>query len=597
MAKKQILIIGGSAAGMRAASRARRRDQEAQITALDRDSIVSYAACGIPFYLSGEAELKELMSTPIGLERNALFFKKIKNIDVQTRTLATKIDRENKLVEATQLDTQKNLVYPYDLLVLAPGAIPIIPPIQGIQAQGVYQCRTLDDSVSIMAGMTSSKKRKAVVIGGGMINLEFLEPLMANGFEVSLVEMKNHLLPSILDSDMSELIVERYLVQQGIRLYLEENVTLIKNHDGHVEMVVTDKRELPADLVILAAGIRPNVQLARDAGLTIGALGGIEVNEFMQTSDPNIFAGGDCVETHDILTGQKVLCPMGSVANKQGRVIGDNLTGGRTPFLGVLRTAVLKVFDFNIGRTGLGEEEAKRLGYEVEISINPNIDKPHYMITAKHFILKLIADRKTRRLLGVQGVGTGDVVKRIDVSATAITYGGTVDQLADLDLGYAPPFSAAIDNIVETANMMRNKLDGLAETIHPAKVKEKIARGDDLLILDIRPDFEKKMEEDRIPAQYVEIPWIARIPIWDLRERLNELDRNKEIIVFCKGGVRTFEAYRCMKGAGFNKVKILDGSTDFWPDLFVYCQAMHQKRLSEIGKFSPETMEKESANV
>jgi rhodanese-related sulfurtransferase len=179
------------------------------------------------------------------------------------------------------------------------------------------------------------------------------------------------------------------------------------------------------------------------------------------------------------------------------------------------------------------------------------------------------------------------VVKRIDVSATAMTYGGTVDQVADLDLGYAPPFSAAIDNITETANMMRNKLDGLAETIHPAKVKEKIARGDDLIMLDIRPDFEKHKEEARIYEQFVEIPWIARIQNWDLRERLDELDRNKEIIVFCKGGVRTFEAYRLMKGAGFVNVKILDGSTDFWPGLFVYCLEMHQKRLKGMGNSLP----------
>lgn len=596
MARKQILVIGASAAGLRSASRARRRDQQAQITALDKDSFISYAACGIPFYLSGETELEKLLRTPIGYERNPEFFKRIKNIDVHTRTLVTRIDREHKRVAAIQLNTQKNLVYPYDCLVLALGAMPLVPSIQGITTQGVFQCRNLCDATNIMECMKNSKRRKAVLIGGGLVNLELLEPLMTHGFEVSLVEMKDHLLSAILDYDMAEL-VERHLVQLGISLYLEENVNIIKHRNGWVETVVTDKRRLPADLVILGTGLRPNVQLALDAGLTIGVTGGIEVNEYMQTSDPDIYAGGDCVETYDTLTGQRVLSPMGSVANKQGRVIGDNLTGGRTPFLGVLRTAVMKVCDFNVGRTGLGENEARRLGYEVEISINPNVDKSYYMKTVKHFILKLIADRKTRRLLGVQGVGTGDLVKRIDVSATAIAYGGNVDQLADLDLGYAPPFSAAIDNITETANMMRNKLDGLAETIHPSKVKEKLAWGDDLIMLDIRPEFEKHMEEHRIPLQFVEIPWIARIPNWELRERLLELDRNKETIIFCRGGVRTFEAYRLMKGAGFDKVKILDGSTDFWPDLFVYCQAIHQKRLQEMGECPSGTRKKDSANV
>ncbi|MEM5788227.1 MAG: FAD-dependent oxidoreductase, partial [Syntrophobacteraceae bacterium] len=371
--------------------------------------------------------------------------------------------------------------------------------------------------------------------------------------------------------------------EKGIGLYQDEKVCLLAGSGGRVEKVVTNKRELPASLVIVAAGIRPNVQLAREAGLVMGSLGGIAVNEMMETSDPYIYAAGDCIETVDILSGRKVLCPMGSVANKQGRVIGDNLTGGRTAFPGVARTAVVKIFDLNVGRTGLGEQEAKLLGHEVEVSINPNLDKPHYQKSVKHFIMKLIADRNTRRLLGMQAVGAGELVKRIDVSATAISCGATVDLVSDIDLGYAPPFSAAIDNITETANMIRNKLDGLAETIHPSAVKEKLDRGDDFILLDIRPDFEKKMEEARIPEQWVEIPWLKRIPLWDLRERMNELDRDQEIVVFCRGGVRTFEAYRIMKGAGFKNVRILDGSTDFWPQIFVYCLAVHQRRFNRAN--------------
>ncbi|MEN6438612.1 MAG: FAD-dependent oxidoreductase [Syntrophobacter sp.] len=574
---KQILVIGGSAAGMRSASRARRKDQGIQITVLERDSDISYAACGIPFYIHGETGIRELTSSPIGIQRSPEFFKNVKDIDVHIRTLATKIDRGSKTVEAIHLDTRETVVYPYDQLVLGLGATPIVPPVPGIDLMGVSCCRNLEDAASIIECMGTSGKREAVIIGGGLIGLELLEPLLSNGFGVSVIEAKSHLASSILDFDMSELI-EDYLPGKGVRLYLGEKVCRLSGNDGRVEKVITDKRVLPASLVIVSAGIRPNVLLARDAGLAMGSLGGITVNEFMQTSDPDIYAAGDCVETHDILTGRKVLCPMGSVANKQGRVIGDNLTGGRTAFTGVARTAVARVFDVNVGRTGLGEEEARRLGYEVEISINPNIDKPHYQKTVKHFIMKFIADRNTRRLLGMQAVGGGELVKRIDVTATALFCGATVDLVADIDLGYAPPFSAAIDNVTETANMMRNKFDGLAETIHPSVVKEKLDRGDDFILVDIRPDFEKKMEEARIPDQWVDIPWIKRIPLWDLRKRLDELDRDQEIVIFCRGGVRTFEAYRIMKGAGFNRVYILDGSTDFWPQIFVYCRNVYEQR-------------------
>ncbi len=581
--QKQILVIGASAAGMRSASRARRRDQAARITVLEKAKDISYAACGIPFFLAGETEMRGLTTTQIGIDRSPLFFKKIKDIDVHIRTAATKIDRDKKTVEATRLDTGEELVFPYDRLVLGLGALPIVPPIPGINMRGVFCCRNLEDASAVADCMARSKKRKAVIIGGGLIGLELLEPLVINGFTVSVVEAKEHLASAILDFDMSELI-ENYLTSLGVGVYLNEQVRCLNGRDNRVESVVTSERELPADLVIVAAGIRPNVQIAREAGLEIGPLGGLVVNDYMQTSDPDIYAAGDSIETNDLMSGKMVICPMGSVANKQGRVIGDNLTGGKTKFQGVTRTVVARVFNFNVGRTGLSTEEAKRLGYDVDYVINPNVDKPHYLKSVRHFIMKMMADRKTRRILGVQCVGTGELVKRIDVSASSITFGATVDQAADIDLGYAPPFSAAIDNFTETANMMRNKLDGLAEFIHPSEVKEKLQRGDDFIMVDIRPEFEKKMEQARIPLQWVELPWLRRLPGWDLRERMDELDRDQDIVIFCRGGVRTFEAYCTMKGAGFKHVRILDGSTDFWPQLFVYCQSVYESRT---GKTAP----------
>lgn len=584
--EKQILVIGASAAGMRSASRARRRDQAARITVLEKAKDISYAACGIPFFLSGETELRGLTTTQIGIDRSPAFFKKIKDIDVHIRTAATKIDRGTKTVEATRLETGEKLVFSYDQLVLGLGALPLRPPIPGLDMKGVYCCRNLEDATAIAHCVAVNKKRHAVIIGGGLIGLELLEPFKVNGFTVSVVEAKEHLASAILDFDMSELI-ENYLTSLGVGVFVNEQVQRLKGSDNRVESVVTSKRELPADLVIVAAGIRPNVQLARDAGLEIGPLGGLVVNDYMQTSDPDIYAAGDSIETFDVMSRKKVICPMGSVANKQGRVIGDNLTGGQTKFLGVARTTVARVFEFNVGRTGLCSEEAKRLGYDVDYVINPNVDKPHYLKSVKHFIMKLIADRKSRRILGVQCVGTGELVKRIDVSATAITFGATIDQASDIDLGYAPPFSAAIDNFTETANMMRNKFDGLAEFVHPSTVKERLLRGDDFLMIDIRPEFEKKMEAHRIPCQWIDLPWMRRISGWDLRERMDELDRDQDIVIFCRGGVRTFEAYRTMKGAGFTNVKILDGSTDFWPQLFVFCQSVYESRYGKAPQTLP----------
>jgi rhodanese-related sulfurtransferase len=248
---------------------------------------------------------------------------------------------------------------------------------------------------------------------------------------------------------------------------------------------------------------------------------------------------------------------MGSLANKHGRVTGDNITGGKTTFPGVVRTAVAKVFEFNIGRTGLGEEEARRMGYELEIALAPAPDKPYYYPTAKHLTLKLIADKKSRRLLGVQGVGRGEVSKRIDVAATALMFGATVDQVADLDLGYAPPYSSALDNIIEAANIVRNKIDGLAEGIPPAALKDKVDKGEEFILLDCRTP--KELERARL-----DVPGLVTIPLGKLRERLNELDRAKETITLCKIGLRSYEAYRILKGAGFKNVRFMDGGLDMW---------------------------------
>ncbi|MFH1147393.1 MAG: FAD-dependent oxidoreductase [Pseudomonadota bacterium] len=557
MAQKKIVIIGGSAAGAKAGARARRRDPEAKITILDQDRTISYAACGIPFYLSGEVkDIGKLTSTPIGVARDAAFFKAVKDIEVRIRTRAVRIDRQNKTVEAKNLDSGEAYSLPYDFLVLAPGAVPLIPPIEGTGLKGVFACRTLEDASRIMEAEEHAVKKAAVIIGGGLISLELSEAFSKKGITVSIVEIQDHLAPLIVDSEISVLI-EDYLREKGVRFHLQERAVRIDGENAHVRAVITDKREIPADFVVIATGIRPNTKLAKDAGLELGELGGVAVNEFMETSDPSIYAGGDCVESVDIISGRKFIWPKGSLANQHGRVIGDNITGGGTTFPGVVRTAVAKIFEMNLGRSGLTEAEAKRMGYEIVVALTPAPDKPFYYPTAKPIILKMIADKKTRRVLGIQGLGKGEVVKRIDVTATAMMLGASIDQMADLDLGYAPPYSSALDNVIEAANVLRNKIDGIAEGIRPEDLREKVEKQEDFIILDCRTP--KEVEKAGLGAKQV-----VAIPLGQVRSRLDELDRDKEVITFCKIGLRSYETARILKGAGFKNVKFVDGGLDMW---------------------------------
>jgi rhodanese-related sulfurtransferase len=300
------------------------------------------------------------------------------------------------------------------------------------------------------------------------------------------------------------------------------------------------------------------VELAKQAGLEIGELGGIQVNEYMQTSDPDIYAGGDCVENKHLITGQKVLAPMGSTANKHGRVIGTNVTGGKDTFPGVLGTAIVKLFDFNAGRVGLGEGQARSGGYDVVTCLAPSNDHAGYYPGAKVVLVKLVADRASRRVLGGQVVGAGDAAKRIDVLATAMTFNTTVDELANLDLAYAPPYNSAMDPLHDAANVIRNKLSGLARTLTPAEMKHKIERGEDFVLLDVRSPKEWQQEK-------FDVPQAKLIHVADLRNHIDELPRDKEIVSVCKTSSRSYKAQRILDGEGYTNTKFVDGSILAWP--------------------------------
>ena len=454
---QRIVVIGGVAAGLKAAAKVRRLDAEAQITVLERGELVSYGACGLPYFIGGEVEqVRQLMSSPSGTLRTPEFFKKAKNLDVLTRMEAVAIEREAKIVHALNLETGAKQQFAYDKLVLATGASPLKPAWPGVEKENIFHVWRPQDAAAIRRGLETQKYEKAVVIGAGLIGLEIAEALRMWDVDVTVVEMKNQLFPALLDEDMAQEL-ELSLAAKGLQFLKEEAVEAFGG-DAQVREVKTDKRTLTADLVILALGARPNVELARQAGLEIGTSGAIAVNEYLQTSDKAIFAGGDCAENTHRVSGEKVFLPMGSTANKHGRVIGENLCGAGVKFGGVLGTAAVKLFEMQVGRTGLNERQGAAAGFECVSVTVAGYDRPHYMKAARNVLLKLTADAVSRQLLGMQAWGEGDVVKRVDVAAMALSLGATVDKLFDADLAYSPPFNSPIDMLAVAANKLTAKL-------------------------------------------------------------------------------------------------------------------------------------------
>lgn len=556
---RRIVVIGGVATGPKAAARARRRDPDAEITIIERSGLFSYAGCGMPFYIEGVIrDVKELLCTPLGVIRDERYFKSVKDIDILGRTEALRINRGEKTVTVRELETGRVYDIPYDKLVLAVGARPIVPPIEGVDLDGVYRLNNPLDAEAIRREVEGGAKEIAI-IGGGLIGMETCGAFISRGCRVTVFEMLDQLLPALLDREMA-LLLENYLRAEGVDVRTGSRVErLVDSGTGRVAGVATaDGRRIDVDLVVMAVGVRPNVALAREAGLEIGETGAIAVNEYLQTSDPDIYAGGDCVENTCLVTGGKAYVPLGSTANKHGRVIGDNVTGGRTAFPGVTRTTVFKVLGYNVGKTGLSEREAKAAGYDPVTSVAPKGDCSHYYPAAHPFIIKLIADRRTGRLLGGQALGPGEVVKRIDVLATALRFRASVEDIAGLDLGYAPPYSTAIDPVAHAANIIRNKMEGLAHGTSAADLKAKLDGGEDLTLLDVRTPAEAEEQPFRDPR-------VRLIPIDELRQRLGELPRSREIVVLCRTGVRAYEAQRVLNGAGFRDVRFLDGGLAAWP--------------------------------
>jgi NADPH-dependent 2,4-dienoyl-CoA reductase/sulfur reductase-like enzyme/rhodanese-related sulfurtransferase len=497
------------------------------------------------------------MSTPAGAVRDAAFFKSVKAINCLGRTLAERIDRSRKLVEVVSLETGERSAIPYDKLVLATGADAFVPPLPGSDLKNVFRLNHPYDAESIRSAVADGCKN-AVIVGAGLIGMEVAEALATRGLSVSIVEMMGTVVPTFLDEDLARHL-EKHLVSKGVNVYTSTRVESLESDDaGKVTAIITDKRRIDADLVLMAIGVRPNVKLARDASLEIGETGAIKVNERLETSDPDIYAGGDCVESVNRLTGSPCYVPLGSTANKHGRVIGDNVTGGDSVFPGVLGTVIFKAFDYSVGRVGLSEKDCIRLEIPYLAALTPGPDRAHYYPTARPIVLKVISGAVDGKLLGVQAVGTGDVAKRIDVAATAMTYGAATRDLAALDLAYAPPYSSAVDLLAHASNVIDNKSSGIAEAIGPLELKAKLDAAEDLVLLDVRSPQE-------VSAAPFDDPRVVNIPLGKLRTRLAELPRDREIVAFCKISVRGYEAQRILNGEGFRNVRFLDGGMMAWP--------------------------------
>ncbi len=558
MGSKKIVIIGGVAAGPKAAARARRRDSHAEITIVDRGDLFSYAGCGMPFYIEGLIDdINELMCTPIGVVRDASFFKKVKDVNILGMTEAKKIDRSNKKLIIKNLQSEEETELDYDKLVIATGAYPIIPPIDGIELGKVYRLNKPTDAQAIKKALDEGIK-KIVIIGGGLIGLETCGAFVSRNCQVTIIEMLPQILPGLLDFEMAQLLTN-YLKDLGVNVCASEKVTKFEGDDNsNVKRVYTEKGKFDADMVIVAVGVRPDIKLAQDSGLKIGKTGAIAVNKSLQTSDPDIFAGGDCVECTDASTGKKIYVPLGSTANKQGRIIGDNVTGGNSTFPGILGTTAFKIMDYNVGKTGLNENQAKESGYDIITCLTPSPDCAHYYPESKSFIIKLIADKKNGKVLGGQIIGFGEGIKRIDILASAIKFGASVKDLADIDLSYAPPYSTAIDAIAHAANVIRNKMDGLAKGISPIELKKKIESNDDFVLFDVRT----KMEVER---KSFKDPRVKNIPLDVLRSSSIDIHKDKELIVFCMASLRAYEAQLILESKGYSDVKFLDGGIIAWP--------------------------------
>ena len=537
MSSKRVLIVGGVAGGASCAARLRRMDERAEVFIFERGNDVSFANCGLPYYIGGviEDRRKLLVATP---EQFRDWFK----VEVRVRTAVRKIDPAQRTIEVVNLQTAATATEPYDALVLSPGAAPVRPPLPGIDLPGIFTLRSLDDVDRIHAWISRRGAERAVVVGAGYIGLEMADNLTRRGLDVTMLERLDQVMPP-MDREMV-VPVHAELQTHGVDLQLGNGVTAFEpGPNDSITVITVNNSRLTADLVILAVGVVPDVQLARDAGLRIGPLGGIWIDDQMRTSDPAIFAVGDAVEVRDFVTGQPALIPLAGPANRQGRIAADAICGRDVHFRGTQGTSVVGVFGLTLAMTGATEKTLRKASIPYAKSYTHSLDHAGYYPGAEMMTLKLLYSPEDGRVLGAQGVGKSGVEKRIDVLAMAIQKGATVYDLEETELCYAPPYGSAKDPVNMAGFTAANILRGDVDAVHWSDwLAAKAAGNGTALVLDVRNPTE-------VAAGAV--PGAVNIPLGELRKRLGELPQDREIWVHCGVGQRSYYATRILKQNGF----------------------------------------------
>ena len=538
----KVIIVGGVAGGATAAARLRRLDEQAEIVVFERSGYISYANCGLPYYIGGVIEDPEALT----LQTPESFFARFQ-VDMRVRHEVTAIHPERKTVSVKNLETGEAFEEPYDKLLLSPGAKPTQPRLPGVGLEKVFTLRTVEDTFRIKEYVSTHHPRSAVLAGGGFIGLELAENLRELGMEAAIVQRPKQLM-NPFDPDMAAFIHSE-VRRHGIQLALGRTVEGFEERDGGVDVLLKDEAPLHADMVVLAIGVTPDTALAKEVGLELGLKGSIVVNDRMETSAPDIYAVGDAVQVKHYVTGQDAVISLAGPANKQGRIAADNICGGDSRYLGSQGSSVIKVFDLTAAATGVNEANAKKAGLDVDAVILSPMSHAGYYPGGKVMTIKVVFEKGTFRLLGAQIVGYAGVDKRIDVLATAIHAGLTAIQLKELDLAYAPPYSSAKDPV--------NMAGFLAENLAEGVVKQ--WRIEDLTTLP--RDGSATLLDVRTPQEYGggHIEGFKLIPVDELRDRLGELERGKPVYVICQSGLRSYIACRILAGNGFDAYNFAGG--------------------------------------
>ena len=533
----KIVVIGAVAAGTSVIAKARRNSEEVEIVCYTAGRDISYSGCGIPYYV-GEDYISRKNLTP----RDVKWFKDRFNVDIFTAHKVEKIISEEKKIVVKNEITGEDFIDSYDKLVITSGAR---ARELEYKDENIFYVRNVEDGDRIKDFINKNNPKSALVIGGGFIGLEMLENLTSRGIKTTLIEQEDRI-GGKLDKDISRML-EKYLKKQGIEVILKDSVEIVEKN----RVKTINGKDIEAELIIGAIGVIPNTEFLQGIGIELSREGAIKVNKYLETNIKDIYAAGDCALAYSSITGEEIYLPLGSTANKMGRILGDRLTGGNLEFKGVLGTSIFRVFNLVVGKTGLSQEEAEARGYDIEIIHNIKPNQTEYLESSREMMIKAIADRKTGKLLGVQIVGENGVDKRLDVFATLLTFGATVDQLFHIDLAYAPPFSTTKDPVAYTGMILDNAINGRNKIITPEELKANFSK---YLIIDTR-------SESQYNSAHIE--GARNIPLEKLREKLNELPRDKKIVVHCNKGTTGNAAQNILLNYGFDVYNLSGGFKNY----------------------------------